>query len=126
MGEGKEEEEDNSFARPLLPPTSFTLALFATVQSEKECIDVLTMCLANNLCVAPRGTQHSMGGQSTPSNKGVSLDMKYLRGISYDPSTEEVTCGPGVLWSDLIVYLDRYGRGEKKFVASAFYTWCTK
>ena len=39
------------------------------------------------------------------------LPCRYLRSVYYDPSTTNVTCGPGALWSDLIVALDPHGRG---------------
>lgn len=79
--------------------------------SEEGLIAILQDCMEKNLPICPRGTQHSMGGHSTPGEKGVSIDMKYLRTISYCPTSQTVTCGPGCLWADLIVYLDKYGRG---------------
>ena len=62
-----------------------------------------------NTTITIRGTQHSMGGH-TSSKNSMLIDTKYLNNVSFSPETALVTCGPGALWSDLIVLLDPYHR----------------
>lgn len=59
------------------------------------------------------GTSHTMGGHTLVEN-GIRIDTKTFNKIlSIDLKKRTVTVQPGLLWSDLIVYLNNYGMSPK-------------
>lgn len=61
--------------------------------------------------VCIRGTKHSMGGH-TMSTGAVVLDMEYVAEMNlHDDAT--VTVGTGAKWSDLIQYLNKFGKAPR-------------
>ena len=75
-------------------------------RDEGDIVDVLEEALRLGRRVAVRGTKHSMGGHSIAPG-GFLLDMKCMKEMSYDSAADTVTTGPGALWSDLIVFLNK-------------------
>ena len=69
---------------------------------------VLSQARAEGRSVSMRGTQHSMGGQSIAPG-GFVIDMARLNKMELNPATGTVTVGPGVLWSQLVLYLNQFG-----------------
>ncbi|MCH5716840.1 FAD-binding oxidoreductase [Niabella hibiscisoli] len=55
------------------------------------------------------GARHSMGGH-TISKNGIYLDMKPLNYMQLDTVENVLTVGAGALWSDIVPYLNQYGR----------------
>lgn len=55
------------------------------------------------------GAQHSMGGHSIYPD-GIVLDMKTFHEKELDSSKQILRVGAGALWSEVIPYLDRYGK----------------
>ncbi|NQX43224.1 FAD/FMN-containing dehydrogenase [Pedobacter steynii] len=55
------------------------------------------------------GAQHSMGGHTIYPD-GIILDMKTFHGMELDSSKRILKVGAGALWSEVIPYLDRYGK----------------
>ena len=76
---------------------------------EEDVIALIKDATAKNCKISCRGTKHSMGGQTLLEDCLV-IDTAYLRFMEYNNNEDTITCGPGCLWSDLIVYLDKYGR----------------
>lgn len=67
---------------------------------------------AQGRTVTARGAKHSMGGQSI-SHNGLLIDMSYVKHMEYHPKENTVTVGCGALWSDLIKYLNPYGKSPR-------------
>ncbi|WP_400191499.1 FAD-dependent oxidoreductase [Hymenobacter sp. B81] len=61
------------------------------------------------LPVSIAGARHSMGGH-TIAPGGIQVDMRPFRHMRLDTATGTLTVGAGALWSDVIPYLNRYGR----------------
>lgn len=55
------------------------------------------------------GARHSMGGH-TITKDGIYLDMTSLNYMQLDTVTNVLTVGAGALWSDIVPYLNKYGR----------------
>jgi FAD/FMN-containing dehydrogenase len=55
------------------------------------------------------GAQHSMGGHTIYPD-GIFLDIKGLHHMQLDSQQNILTVGAGALWSEIIPYLDKYGR----------------
>jgi SAM-dependent methyltransferase len=53
-----------------------------------------------------------MGGH-TIAPAGWLIDMKCMVAMSYEKESDTVVCGPGCLWSDLIVFLNRHGKSPR-------------
>lgn len=71
--------------------------------------DAIRLAASRGVRLVPRGTKHSMGGQSL-SPGGLALDMAYINAVAYDPATELVTCGGGATWADVICALNPHGK----------------
>jgi hypothetical protein len=61
------------------------------------------------LPVSIAGAKHSMGGH-TIAPDGVRIDMLPFKKLSLDTTTGILTAGAGALWSEVIPYLNGYGR----------------
>jgi FAD/FMN-containing dehydrogenase len=55
------------------------------------------------------GAQHSMGGHTIYPD-GIVLDMKGFHYMELDSSRNILTVGSGALWSEVIPYLEKYGK----------------
>jgi FAD/FMN-containing dehydrogenase len=55
------------------------------------------------------GAQHSMGGHTIYAG-GIMLDMKGFHRMSLDSVNNILQVGAGALWSEIIPYLDKYGK----------------
>lgn len=55
------------------------------------------------------GARHSMGGHTLYPN-GIVLNMLPYNQLSFDAKSNILTVGSGALWSDIIAYLDKYGK----------------
>lgn len=61
------------------------------------------------LPVSIAGARHSMGGQSLVRD-GIVIDMLPLRHMELDPARDVLRVGAGARWSEVLAYLDPYGR----------------
>ena len=84
-------------------------------RDEADVVDIIERALRDGRQVCPRGTKHSMGGQSIcASQKGYEIDLKYMNSLlEYDPATDTLRAHPGCLWSDAINCLNVYGRSPR-------------
>jgi FAD/FMN-containing dehydrogenase len=71
--------------------------------------DLLVYARVNQLKVAVAGAKHSMGGH-TIAPDGIRINMLPFSKLSLDTASWILTAGSGALWSDIIPYLNRYGR----------------
>jgi cytokinin dehydrogenase len=69
---------------------------------------VLRYAGARGVPVSPRGTGHSVRGQST-NDGGVVLDLNGLDRLVVDPGAMLFRCGPGVRWRTVIAEAGRHG-----------------
>ena len=72
----------------------------------------LYLARKNKLAVSIRGTKHSMGGH-TIAKDGLLIDMAKMNKIDYDIDSESVTVGAGILWSDVVYHLNKFGKSPK-------------
>jgi hypothetical protein len=55
------------------------------------------------------GQKHSMGGHIVKKN-GIAIDMTHINKIhNIDLQNQTITVGAGIIWSDIIKYLNKYG-----------------
>jgi FAD/FMN-containing dehydrogenase len=78
-------------------------------RAEAQVVGLLRRAREQGLAVSIAGARHSMGGH-TVSPGGVVLDMRPFRRISFDPSTQRVTCGAGATWAEVLAALNPLGR----------------
>ncbi|HEV2855214.1 MAG TPA: FAD-binding protein [Thermoanaerobaculia bacterium] len=70
--------------------------------SAEEVAEVVRFCRERKIPVVPRGQAHTQSGQAT-SEGGVLLDTSTMNTIhEVDEAGETATCGPGVVWRDLV------------------------
>jgi len=80
------------------------------VRSEQDILQTITRALKEKRHISMRGTHHTMGGQ-TIAKDGYVLDMtRYNKIIEFNRTKHEITVQPGILWSDLIKFLNQYGQ----------------
>jgi len=74
-----------------------------------DCALIVKYAQSHKLTIIPRGTSHSMGGQTITTN-GIVVDMKKMnRILNLDTNNFILTVESGILWSDVIYYLDTLG-----------------
>lgn len=74
--------------------------------------DLLTYARGRGLPVSIAGARHSMGGHTIAPN-GVQIDMLPFKRMSLDTATMVLTVGAGALWSEVIPYLNGFGRAVR-------------
>jgi FAD/FMN-containing dehydrogenase len=75
----------------------------------EDCIKIIRHAIKNNLQIISRGAAHSMGAQTLISN-GLIIDTRNMNQIiNLDAQNFLLTVQPGILWSDVIYYLNNYG-----------------
>ncbi|MBL7938362.1 MAG: FAD-binding oxidoreductase [Flavobacteriales bacterium] len=74
-----------------------------------QLVSLVTLAAQRHLPISIAGARHSMGGHTIARN-GVQVDMLTYKQLSLDTATHILTVGSGALWSEVIPYLDRYGR----------------
>jgi FAD/FMN-containing dehydrogenase len=74
-----------------------------------QLVDVLTYARKNKLPLSIAGARHSMGGH-TIAPQGIVIDMLPFNKMSLDTNTHILSVGAGALWSEIIPYLNTYGR----------------
>ena len=73
-----------------------------------DIINIIDDAKNNNKKISMRGTKHSMGGH-TIVNDGYIIDMaNFNKIIEFDPDNYTITVEPGITWSQLILFLDKY------------------
>lgn len=75
----------------------------------QQIVSLVKQASLQNKKISIAGAQHSMGGH-TIYNDAIVLDMKGLHYAKYDSTKNIVTVGAGTLWSEIIPYLDRFGK----------------
>lgn len=78
-------------------------------KAEEQLRALLALAKERKLPVSIAGARHSMGGH-TIAPGGLYLDMRPLRRVTYDATTERVTCGAGASWSEVFAVLNPLGR----------------
>lgn len=79
------------------------------IHNKEDIINSIKKARQNGLTIGMCGTKHSMGGHSI-SKGGLRLDMKYFNNIiKLDREKSVVIVQPGLLWCDLIKYLNQFG-----------------
>ena len=82
------------------------------VRSRADVQRVLALARAAGRTVSMRGACHTMGGQTlTPG--GIVIDMGKLAHMELDRDSGLLIVGPGTLWSDVLLYLNQYGRSPR-------------
>ena len=82
------------------------------VRSRADVQRVLALARAAGRTVSMRGACHTMGGQTlTPG--GIVIDMGKLAHMELDRDSGLLIVGPGALWSDVLLYLNQYGRSPR-------------
>ena len=82
------------------------------VRSRVDVQRVLARARAAGRTVSMRGACHTMGGQTlTPG--GIVIDMGKLAHMELDSDSGQLIVGPGALWSDVLLYLNQYGRSPR-------------
>lgn len=80
------------------------------VMSEKDVKDIVKRAINEKVKIIARGTQHSMGGHCIEKN-GYIIDTTFMnRVLNFDEKTGLITIQPGITWSDVIKFLNNYGR----------------
>ena len=83
-----------------------------SVSTEEAIIQITNLVwMANQQgkMISIAGSQHSMGGHTIYAN-GIVLDMKGFSQMQLDSIHNILTVGSGARWSEIIPYLDRYGK----------------
>lgn len=70
---------------------------------------LITYANQNKLKISIAGARHSMGGH-TIAPDGVRINMLPYKWMKLDTTTGVLTVGSGALWSEVIPYLNKYGR----------------
>lgn len=74
----------------------------ARCTSAEEVAEVVRFCRERKIPIVPRGQAHTQSGQATTEG-GVLLDTSTMNTIhEIDEAAETATCGPGVIWRDLV------------------------
>ena len=86
--------------------SSSTVSRIIFPRNEQDVKEILQSAYELKKRIGIRGTKHSMGGHSIPSNTGWQIDTKFLRRVEYNPDfPNQVKCQPGATWADLISLL---------------------
>lgn len=94
--------------------SSSTVSRIIFPRNEKDVKEILQSAYESKKRIGIRGTKHSMGGHSIPSNAGWQIDTKFLRRVEYNPEfPNQVKCQPGATWADLISLLNKYGKAPR-------------
>ena len=79
------------------------------VKNVEDINHVIQLAKQNSKKISIAGQRHTMGGHTITEN-GYLIDMKYMnRILNFDHEKRQVTVEPGILWSDLIKFLNQYG-----------------
>ena len=79
------------------------------VKNVDDISSIIKLAKKNKKQISIRGQAHTMGGHSFSENN-LLIDIKYMnRIIDFDCEKQIVTVEPGILWSDLIRFLNEYG-----------------
>lgn len=82
-------------------------------KDKQEMIEQLSQLIkiakANQQKISISGAKHSMGGHTIYPN-GIALNMLPYNNMVFNEKDNVLTVGAGALWSDIIAYLDTYGK----------------
>lgn len=78
-------------------------------EATQQIVQLVKQAKAEGKKISIAGAQHSMGGHTIYPN-GILLNMKGLHHMQLDSQQNILTVGAGALWSEIIPYLDKYGR----------------
>lgn len=81
-------------------------------RNKTDIINIVNEARSRNIKICICGTKHSMGGQ-TLTNNGYQIDMKYMKKMKYNAENNTIKCDTGCLWSDLIKYLNKFGKSPR-------------
>ncbi len=79
------------------------------IRTQADIEAVIKKARKDHKYVSIRGQTHTMGGQ-TIANDGYVMDLKYFNSMRYDESSEVLTVEPGATWTQVIQYLNTFGR----------------
>lgn len=79
------------------------------VESITDVLEGIRLARLKGKKISMKGTKHSMGGH-TIAKGGYQFDMlRFNRVVKFSEQDMEIVVEPGIIWSDLILYLDEYG-----------------
>lgn len=79
------------------------------VKDVEDIADVIRLARESNKKISIMGQAHSMGGHTITEN-GYLINMKYMNNIlSFDKESAVITVEPGIMWCDLIKFLNNFG-----------------
>lgn len=78
-------------------------------EAEQQLVQLIQQAAAAGKKISIAGAQHSMGAH-TISADGIMIDMKSFNALELDSTHHLLTAGAGALWSQIIPFLDRYGK----------------
>jgi FAD/FMN-containing dehydrogenase len=78
-------------------------------EAARQIAQLVKQAKAEGKKISIAGAQHSMGGHTIYPD-GILLNMKGLHHMQLDTLQNILTVGAGALWSEIIPYLDKYGR----------------
>ena len=79
------------------------------ITNKKDIHDIIDLAKINNKQISIRGTTHTMGGHTMNNNGYIIETLKFNKVLYFNPKKLEITVEPGLIWTDLILYLDKYG-----------------
>lgn len=79
------------------------------VEAISQIVSLIRKARKEGKKISIAGAQHSMGGHTIYPD-GIMLDMKGFHSMKLDNSNNVLVVGSGALWSDIIPFLDSYGK----------------
>ena len=78
-------------------------------KAEKQLQDLVSSAARSHRVISIGGARHSMGGQTLYSG-GILVDMRGYNQMHLDPGNNVLSVGSGALWSEVVPYLNKYGK----------------
>lgn len=78
-------------------------------ETEKQLQNLVLFAARSHRVISIGGARHSMGGQTLYSG-GILVDMKGYNQMHLDSANNVLSVGSGALWSEIIPYLNKYGK----------------
>jgi FAD/FMN-containing dehydrogenase len=91
-----------------LNPTSMQVVDVPSQGTEAFLRQILQTAQSYKRKITVAGTRHTMGGH-TLFEQGMSLNMRRLKGMQFDPDRRILTVQAGATWAEVIPYLNQWG-----------------
>ena len=80
-----------------------------TITNKNDIHAIITKAQKYNKQISIHGTKHTMGGHTINKNGYIINTSKFNKVLQFNSKKKEIIVQPGIIWSDLILYLDPYG-----------------